>query len=573
MLRGTHKLSRKTTRLFHTSTKKLDTSYGSLHIPKITNEPTYEYAKGSKERELLLRECTKYTDPFYKPIEIPLIINGEEYRTGDTFAREFPSHKKKVLYNMHLADEHHLKMAIEGSIEAKFKWEQLPLDQKIAIFLKAADLLSGKYRYKVLASCMMGQGKTMYQAEIDAACETIDFWRFNALYASQIYDRQPQTKKSSLWNKTEFRSLEGFVAAISPFNFTAIGSNLVSAPALMGNVVLWKPSHAAALSNYYIYQILKEAGMPDGVIQFVPSEGPTFGQASFSSPHFSCLHFTGGTKTFQMLYKQLANSIETFNATPRVVAETGGKNFHVMHESANIENFVHNTIRGAFEYSGQKCSAASRVYVPKSKWNQVREMLVEEVRRVKVGQPEDPSSFTSCVIDKNSFDKISGFLERARNDPDIKVLCGGHCDDSVGYFVDLTVLLTSNPKSETMCEEIFGPVVTVYVYDDSGEESWIDVLKLVDSTSPYGLTGAVFATDRYAIMTANKILRHSSGNFYINDKSTGAVVGQQPFGGGRVSGTNDKAGSEQLLWRFTSVRTIKENFGELTSWKYPSTEY
>lgn len=457
---------------------------------------------------------------------------------------------------------------MEGSLEAKSKWEAIPLEQRCSIFLKAADLISGKYRYALMAATMVGQGKTVWQAEIDAAVETIDFLRFNATYAQEICSIQPEHHAPGSWNKLDYRPLEGFVASISPFNFTAIGSNLCCSPLQMGNVVLWKPARSSLLSNYLIYQILREAGLPDGVLQFLPCSGSDFSSVTLSNPHLAGIHFTGSTNTFNQIQKEIYNNIEKYNSYPRIVGETGGKNFHLLHKSGNIDNFVNNTLRGAFEYSGQKCSATSRAYIPASKWDEVREKLLKEVKTLTIGRPQDFSSFLSCVIDEAAFDKISGFIDRAKKDSSVQILAGGTYSKEKGYYIDPTILLASNPKSETMVEEIFGPVLTIYIYNDN---EYDNVLHLINSSTKYGLTGSIFITDRYALMETSSVLRYAAGNFYINDKCTGAVVGNQPFGGGRHSGTNDKAGAAMNLLRWVSVRSIKENFVDLTTSHYPST--
>jgi 1-pyrroline-5-carboxylate dehydrogenase len=496
-------------------------------------------------------------------------VNGKEIRTGDVFTREQPADREKILFKTHLASSDVIREAIDGSLNAKKEWEALPMEHKMSIFLRAADLISTKYRDRILAATMMGQAKTMHQAEIDAACEAIDFLRFNALYASRVLSHQPEHNSANVWNRQEYRPLEGFVAAVSPFNFTAIGVNLAAAPAQMGNVVLWKPSETAVLSNYISFKALQEAGLPDGVIQFLPAKGPVFGDAVTNSPDLSGLHFTGSTPTFNHLWKQIASNLENYKVFPRIVGETGGKNYHYVHPSADVETVVHQTLRAAYEYSGQKCSALSRAYIPLSLWGAIYSGMMEELKNITIGKPNDPTSFSSAVIDERSFDKIAGFLDRAKKDKDVEIIAGGGYDKSKGYFIEPTIIVTTNPKSETMVNEIFGPVLTIYLYDDK-KSSMEEILELINSTSMYALTGSIFAKDRYAIDKASYLLRNSSGNFYINDKSTGAVVGQQPFGGSRVSGTNDKAGSEFMLHRWVSIRSIKENFVGLNSTGYPS---
>ena len=517
--------------------------------------------------------------PNDKVLEIPCIINGERiYHTGPgadelIFEREMPSLRSQKLYRMHGANSELIRHAIDGALKAKREWEEMPMEYKCAVFLKAADLLSSteNYRYKINAATMMGQGKTMWQAEIDSSAELIDFFRFNAYYASKMIGKQVDHHSTGTWNRVEYRPLEGFVAAISPFNFTAIGGNLACAPAQMGNVILWKPSETALLSNYILYQVLEEAGLPKGVIQFVPTKVPqVFGDAALASPYFTGLHFTGSTKTFNFLYNEISRNLPNYKTIPRIVGETGGKNFHLFSPEGDIDTFVYQTIRGAFEYSGQKCSATSRCYVPRSKWSVIRDRLVEETRKLRFGQPNDTRSFSSSVIDERSFDRVSGFIERARQNPKCSIIVGGGCSKEVGYFVEPTIIECKDPTSETMVQEIFGPVLSVFVYDDSTQTFLDDVVKKIDQSTVYGLTGAIFARDRTVISKCVEGLRHSAGNFYINDKSTGAIVGQQPFGGSRTSGTNDKAGSEMMLLRWASVRAIKETFLPLKHWGYPS---
>jgi 1-pyrroline-5-carboxylate dehydrogenase len=556
-----------------TSTIHRETNFGAIKLPDVKNEPMQHYAPNSNERTQLLNECNKYNAADYKPIEIPCIVNGKEIRTGDLFVRTQPASNQKILFKLHKANKDVIREAIDGALKAKKQWEELPMEHRLAVFLRAAELLSTKYRYWLNGSTMMGQGKTMWQAEIDSACETIDFWRFNAHYASKLVHTQLDHHAPGSWNRLEYRPLEGFVACIAPFNFTAISSNLCSAPAQMGNVCLWKPSENATLSSYYIYKVLQEAGLPDGVIQFVPTSGPIFGDSTLSSEHFAGLHFTGSTKTFHHLWSKIGNNLSQYRSVPRIVGETGGKNYHFVHSSADINTVVNNTIRGAFEYQGQKCSASSRAYFPASLWNNgLKDKLLEEMKYVKVGQPNDPTSFMSAVIDEQAFDRITGFIDRAKNNKSTQILFGGNYSKEKGYFIDPTIILTTDPKYETMEKEIFGPVLTIYVYDDKADNALENTLKLIDETSPYGLTGSIFARDRYVIAKATAMLRNTAGNFYINDKSTGAIVGQQPFGGARISGTNDKAGSEFMLHRWVSIRSIKENMLELKDWGYPSVD-
>ncbi|CAG8601508.1 27217_t:CDS:2 [Gigaspora margarita] len=499
---------------------------GTFKIPEIHNEPMKSYPPGSEDRANLKAALNELKSS--APFEIPVYVNGEEIRTGQIVEQRIPSDHKTVLAKYHEADSSIVEKAIKGALAVKPIWETYPFSDRSAIFLKAADLAAGKYRYKLLAATMLGQGKNTWQAEIDSAAELIDFWRFNCKYAAEIYQQQPPKNAPGVWNRVEYRPLEGFVYAISPFNFTAIGGNLPSAPALMGNVILWKPSPNAALSNWIIMEILREAGLPDGVIQFIPGPAQEITDQILKSPDFASLHFTGSTFVFKKLWKEIGNNIDIYKSYPRIVGETGGKNFHVIHESASVKNAVNQTIRGAFEYQGQKCSACSRVYVPDSLWDNFRENLLSELSKIKVGP-------------------MDGYIEWAKSDADSQIIAGGTYDDSKGYFVNPTVIVTKNPKSRTMCEEIFGYKASEYE----------QILDLANETSPYALTGSIK-------------LRHASGNFYINDKSTGAIVGQQPFGGSRSSGTNDKAGSPALLYRFTSMRTIKENFVDINDFSYPS---
>lgn len=480
-----------------------------------------------------------------------------------------PSNHKHVLCKFHQANKEILQKAIDAAMAAKPVWEAMPWEDRAAIFLKAADLLAYKYRYQVNAATMLGQGKSVWQAEIDSAAETIDFFRFNVKFAEEIYGFQPPKNSVGIWNRVEYRPLEGYIVAISPFNFTAIGANLPSSPALMGNVVLWKPASTAVLSNYIVFKTLQEAGLPPGVINFIPGSGSLIGDTLLNSPHFGGLHFTGSTGVFNGIMFKTAQNLNNrlYRSYPRIVGETGGKDFHFAHKSADVENLVYNTLRGAFEYQGQKCSACSRAYIPDNLWPQFKEKIVAALKQVKMGHPDDFTNFMSAVIDKNAFNSIRGYIDHAKqNTNEFEIVHGGKCDDSEGYFIEPTVVLSKNPKSKLMEEEIFGPVLTVYVYP---ADKYEETLKLCDSTSPYSLTGSIFAQERTAIETATRLLRNSSGNFYINDKSTGAVVGQQPFGGARASGTNDKAGSLLNLLRWVSARSIKENFIPLTDWKYP----
>ncbi|CAG8560281.1 11675_t:CDS:10, partial [Acaulospora morrowiae] len=538
---------------------------GVFKTPEINNEPLRSYAPHTDDRSKLQDALNKLKSEV--PIEIPVFVNGEEIRTGRVAEQKNPSNHSTVLAKYHEADSLLVEKAIQGALAVKTRWESYPINDRCAIFLKAADLAAGKYRYLLLASTMLGQGKNVWQAEIDAAAELIDFWRFNAKYALDIYQQQPPKNSPGVWNRLEYRPLEGFVYAVTPFNFTAIGANLPSAPALMGNVVLWKPSPSAVLSNWIVMQILREAGLPDGVIQFIPGPATEITERILRSPDFASLHFTGSTAVFKKLWRDIGNNIEIYKSYPRIVGETGGKNFHVIHGSANLANAVQQTIRGAFEYQGQKCSAASRAYVPMSLWDAFREELLKEHSKIKVGSVEDYKNFMGPVIHATAFKKIKSYIDWAKDSLDSEIIAGGNMDDSKGYFIYPTIIVTKNPKSKTMVEEIFGPVLTIYVYDDDEYEKTLD---LVNETSTYALTGSIFAQDRSAVVLGENKLRNASGNFYINDKSTGAIVGQQPFGGSRASGTNDKAGSQTLLYRFVSMRAIKENFVDLEEFTYPS---
>ncbi|GAM19558.1 hypothetical protein SAMD00019534_027330 [Acytostelium subglobosum LB1] len=542
-------------------------SFGRASIPKPYNEPMLNYEVGSHQRQLLKDACKRLREQ--PPIEIPCIVGNEEIRTGDIQKQLTCSDHKHVVCTFHQANAEVLQKAVDSALEAKVRWEQLPFEDRAAIFLKTADLLNTKYRYEILAATMLGQGKTVWQAEIDAAAETIDFLRFNPKYAEEIYSQQPPANTNGCWNRVEYRPLEGYVVAISPFNFTAIGANLPSSPALMGNVVLWKPASTAILSNYIVYKAFREAGLPAGVIQFLPGSGRLVGDILINNKHFAGLHFTGSTGVFNGIYQKTAANLASglYRGYPRIVGETGGKDFHFLHKTGEVDHFVFNTLRASFEYQGQKCSACSRAYVPASLWPEIKEKLIANIKEMKQGQSDDFSVFVSAVIDKNSFNNIKSYIDHAKANPaDAEIIVGGGCDDSVGWFVQPTIIHAKKPNYKSMEEEIFGPVLTIYVYEDDKFE---ETLRLCDTTSPYALTGAIFARCRYAINTASQILRGAAGNFYINDKCTGAVVGQQPFGGARASGTNDKAGASLNLLRWVSARTIKENFIPLTTWKYP----
>ncbi|KZT29481.1 delta-1-pyrroline-5-carboxylate dehydrogenase 1 [Neolentinus lepideus HHB14362 ss-1] len=534
-------------------------------VPDIANEPMRTYAVGSPEREALVRAYTQMEQEL--PFEVPCIVNGKRIKTGKTAKQPIPFDHAKHLCTYHEADQATVASAIEGALAAKAEWEAMPWNDRAAIFLKAADLVSGKYRNRLIAATMLGQGKNAWQAEIDAAAELSDFFRFGVKYVEELYAQQPPKNTNGSWNRVEYRPLEGFVLAVSPFNFTAIGGNLPGTPALVGNVIVWKPSPMATYSNYLIYQILEEAGLPAGVLQFVPGPPPEIVGQCIASQHFAALHFTGSTAVFKKLWKDIAANLDSYKGYPRIVGETGGKNFHLVHASADITNAVHQTVRGAFEYQGQKCSALSRIYVSSSLWNAgFKDHLLKEVAKIKVGPPNDFSNFMGPVIGKPAFDKITGYIQKAK-EAGGEILIGGTADDSTGYFVQPTVILSKDPRSVTFVEEIFGPVLSVYVYDD---EKYDETLDLIDSTSAYGLTGSIFSNDRKALLKATNRLRNAAGNVYYNEKCTGAVVGQQPFGGGRASGTNDKAGSISIFYRFVSARSIKENFVGLEDYLYPS---
>ncbi len=533
----------------------------AFEVPFPKNEPILTFAPGTKERIEVKKEIEKISN---QEIEIPLIIGGKEIKTGQLGECRLPHEHGKVIGRYHKAGEKEIEMAIESALKAWEEWQAMPWYQRVSIFMKAAELLSKKYRYFMDAVVMLVHSKNPFQAEIDIA-ELIDFWRFNARYAWEIYREQP-ISPTGFWNRLEYRPLEGFIFAVPPFNFISIGGNLPTAPALMGNVVLWKPASTVVYSNYFIMKILQEAGLPDGVINFIPGNSSMIGKKVFESPYFAGVHFTGSTRTFQYMWKTIGQNISKYRTYPRIVGETGGKDFVFVHPSADVKAVATALLRGAYEYQGQKCSAASRAYIPSSMWNELKEIMVEEVKTMKMGGPENFTNFITAVIDKPSFDKICNYIQIARDDADTEIVFGGKCDDSVGYFIEPTLVLTKNPKHKLMQEEIFGPVLTVYVYPD---EKYEETLHLCDETSPYGLTGSIFATDRYAIELAEKVLRHAAGNFYINDKPTGAVVAQQPFGGSRASGTNDKAGSKLNLIRWTSVRAIKETFNPPVDYRYP----
>ena len=535
---------------------------GFFNVPIAVNEPVKGYAPGSPEREELL---ATYKEMYAKSEDIPMYINGEEVRTKNTKSIHPPHDHKHSVGQYHVADKKHVETAISTALKAREAWSSLSWMERAAVFLKAAELLAGPYRAKMNASTMISQSKNMHQAEIDAACEMIDFFRFNVEYMTDIFKDQPASAPG-IWNRVEYRPLEGFVYAITPFNFTSIAANLPAAAALMGNVVVWKPSDHQVYSAKIIVDLFKEAGLPDGVINVVYGDPVMITDTVLSSPDFSGLHFTGSTHVFKHLWKQIGTNIETYKTYPRIVGETGGKDFIWAHNSANPLQVATAITRGAFEYQGQKCSAASRAYIPKSIWNDVRNHLEQQIGELKVGSPEDPKNFINAVIHEASFDKITTYIDQAKKDSNAKVLFGGNYDKSKGYFIDPTVIVTVDPNYPTMTTELFGPVITIYIYQD---DKWEDSLKLVDESTEYALTGAIFSTDRFIVEKASKALENAAGNFYINDKPTGAVVGQQPFGGARASGTNDKAGSAQNLLRWTSVRLIKETFVSPQDYKYP----
>lgn len=531
-------------------------------IPEVKNEPVLNYAKGSKEKEALkakLHEMGK------EEIEIPVIIGGKEYRTGATEKCVSPHNHKHTLGVYHKANADMVQTAIKSAMTAKKDWEEMPWESRAAIFLRAADLLANEYRPTLNAATMLGQSKTVYQAEIDSACELIDFLRFNVSFMAKLYSEQP-ISGAGMWNQVEYRPLEGFVFAVTPFNFTAIAGNLPTSAAMMGNTVVWKPASTAVYSAHYIMKLLERAGLPDGVINLVPGSGSQIGDPVLADPNFAGVHFTGSTAVFQNMWKTIGTNISKYKTYPRIVGETGGKDFIFVHPSACYKETTTALIRGAFEFQGQKCSAASRAYIPESLWKKIHAEMEEQLSHVKVGDVADFRNFMGAVIDKNSFDKIKGYIDLAKSAQDAEIVFGGKCDDSKGYFIHPTVIKTTNPHFKTMEEEIFGPVLTVYIYPDLEFEQ---TLKVCDGTSPYALTGSIMAKDRAAINVAMRALRHAAGNFYINDKCTGAVVGQQPFGGGRASGTNDKAGSLQNLIRWVSVRTIKETFSPPKNFRYP----
>lgn len=537
--------------------------YSNLEsVPKAYNEPILSYKPGSPERAELKAQLAKMKS---EQIDIPMVIGGKRITTDEKIAIHPPHELKHTLGHYFKGNAGHVKMAIDAALNARDTWHNMPWEQRAAIFLRAADLLSGPYRAKINAATMLAQSKTAFQAEIDAACELADFFRFNVQYMTEIYSQQPESAKGT-WNRLEYRPLEGFVYALTPFNFTSIAGNLPGAPALMGNVVVWKCSNTQVYSAKVIMDIFEEAGLPDGVINLVFVSGPVAGKTVMEHPDFAGFHFTGSTGVFQHIWKTIGANISKYKTYPRIVGETGGKDFVMVHQSAQVDPVVTALVRGAFEFQGQKCSAASRAYIPDNLWPEVKEKLIAMVKTIKMGNPEDFSNFMTAVIDEASFDKLSMFIDRAKQDKDAEIIVGGEYDKSEGYFIQPTVIQAKDPHYVTMEEELFGPVLTIYVYPANEYEQ---TLELLDSTSPYGLTGAIFAQDRYAVDLATKKLVNAAGNFYINDKPTGAVVGQQPFGGSRASGTNDKAGSSLNLIRWVSPRTIKETFVPPVDYRYP----
>jgi len=536
---------------------------GFFQVPVAYNEPIKTFAPGSPEREAVLAQYKSY---YHGTVDVPMYINGKEVRTGNTRNMTPPHDHKHVVGQYHIGEQKHVQEAIDTALEARTQWAAMPWEQRAAIFLKAAELLAGPYRAKINAATMIAQSKTIHQAEIDAACEFIDFLRFNVSYMQEIYEQQPESAEG-IWNRVEYRPLEGFVYAITPFNFTAIAGNLPASAAMMGNVVVWKPSDSQIFSAKVIIDVFAEAGLPAGVINVVFGDPVMVSNTVLASPDFSGLHFTGSTSVFKALWKQIGNQIETYKTYPRIVGETGGKDFIIAHPTANPQQVATAMVRGAFEFQGQKCSAASRTYLPKSIAQEVLDLVNKDVASMKApGSPEDMGNFVTAVIHEGSFDKLASYIDQAKADADADVVIGGDYDKSKGYFISPTVILTTNPHYKTMETELFGPVLTVYVYEDA---AWKETLKLVDATSEYALTGAVISTDRYAITEASEALQNCAGNFYINDKPTGAVVGQQPFGGARASGTNDKAGSAQNLLRWVSPRLIKETFVTPVNYRYP----
>jgi 1-pyrroline-5-carboxylate dehydrogenase len=536
---------------------------GNYRIPQPTNEPVYSYAPGSPEREKLKAALTEMKS---KQIEVPLVIDGREIRTDKKVKMTAPHDHNLLLGYAYHGSKKEIQLAIDTALKAQKTWAVMPVEQRVAIFLKAADLLAGPYRYIMNAASMLAHSKSPFQAEIDGVCELVDFFRFNAYYMQMISDIQPINPDPLIWNRIDYRPLEGFIFAVTPFNFVSINGNLPTAPALWGNVSVWKPARSVLYTSHFIMKILMEAGLPPGVINFVTGNSSEISEVVLNNENLAGIHFTGSTAVFQSMWKTIGENIAKYKTYPRIVGETGGKDFIFVHNSANPAQVATAITRGAFEYQGQKCSAASRAYIPRLLWSQTKEILQKQIGQIKMGDPCDFSNFMNAIIDKSAFDSIKQYIDYTKSAADAKIIAGGNCDDSKGYFIDATVIETTNPKFKTMQEEIFGPVITIYVYDDADYEK---TLHLCDETSPYALTGAIFATDRNAVELAQKILRNAAGNFYVNDKPTGAVVGQQPFGGARASGTNDKAGALHNMIRWTSPRSIKENLLPPSDFKYP----
>ncbi len=534
-----------------------------VKIPQAKNEPVKSYAPGDADTLHLKSKLQEMKNTL---VDIPMYIGGKEIFTDEKITIHPPHEINHTLGTFNKGNASHVEAAISSALEAKDSWANMPWESRAAIFLRAADLLAGPYRDKMNAATMLAQSKNAMQAEIDAACEMIDFFKFNVQYMSEIYAQQPPENTPGVWNQLEYRPLEGFVFALSPFNFTSIAANLCSAPAMMGNTIVWKPAETQIYSAQVIMELYKEAGLPDGVINLVYVDGPTTGDVIFNHKDFAGIHFTGSTGVFRQIWKTIGNNIDKYRSYPRIVGETGGKDFVMVHASADIHQVNTALVRGSFEFQGQKCSAASRAYIPKSMWNELKPLLVETTNSLKMGTTEDFSNFVNAVIDEKSFNKISGYIDRVKESSDAEIIAGGSYDNSEGYFIRPTIIETTNPAYATMCDELFGPVLSIYVYPD---EEYKKTLHLVDNTSEYALTGAIYAKGREHINTALHILRNSAGNFYINDKPTGAVVGQQPFGGARGSGTNDKAGAPVNLMRWTSMRTIKETFVSPSSYEYP----
>ncbi|RZP02091.1 MAG: L-glutamate gamma-semialdehyde dehydrogenase [Flavobacteriales bacterium] len=535
---------------------------GFFEVPIAVNEPIKGYAPGSEERTEVL---DVYKKMYNSTIDVAMYINGKDVRTGNIDSMSPPHDHQHIVGTYHKAEKKHIETAISGALVAREKWANTPWEQRAAIFLKAAELIAGPYRAKINAATMIAQSKTIHQAEIDAACELIDFLRFNVQFMAEIYAEQPEST-SDAWNRLEYRPLEGFIYAITPFNFTAIAGNLPASAALMGNVVIWKPSDSQVFSAKIVLDVFKEAGVPEGVIQMVMGDPIMITDTILSNSDFSGIHFTGSTHVFKNIWQKIGTNIHNYKTYPRIVGETGGKDFIIAHKTANPKQVATAIARGAFEFQGQKCSAASRCYISKSIWNNVKNNLINDLNSFKMGSPEDMNNFITAVIHEGSFDKLAGFIDQAKSDNNAEIVVGGNYDKSKGYFIEPTVILTKDPKYTTMCTELFGPVVTIYIFEDN---AWEETLHLVDETSEYALTGAVFSKDRYALELGVKLLQNAAGNFYINDKPTGAVVGQQPFGGARASGTNDKAGSKLNLYRWVSPRMIKETFVTPTNYRYP----